>query len=484
MSYAARSGCPKPDRRASDPGGTAAGPYAPQRLRPRLPSLQIPASSIADALGRIGLVVDRRESMDRIAAIFTIAKRERGSMAAAVCLVLIGTLEAQAGAQERSGQAVPLRPSFDMRVDVPPTPVAVEGTTLLAYELQLTNFTRTPLMVRRIEVLDADDTMVVADLFGDALEHRLGGPALYSRDSDRPRSIAPGIHAVVYLDLPIETDTPPRALRHRVTYHVTGEDPGTSAVVEGASVPVDTEPRAPLGPPLRAGPWAAVYHPCLERGHRRVYYAIGGRARVPHRFAIDWMKLDSAGRVARGDRDEVANWYGYGAEVLAVADGVIAATRDHLPESRTLSGRPRVPLEESEGNSIVLDLGDGRYAFYGHLQPGSVQVGPGDHVSRGQVIGAVGFTGSAGGPQLHFHVADGSASFHAEGVPFEIGSFGVLGTLDPRTGRSGCANTSRVILEVLGNAPWAPLDHGVDSRRARELPAPYAVVDFDVGVPL
>jgi murein DD-endopeptidase len=74
--------------------------------------------------------------------------------------------------------------------------------------------------------------------------------------------------------------------------------------------------------------------------------------------------MDADGLLARGDRDEVANWHGYGAEVLAVADGVVAATRDDLTESRTLSGRPRPPLEESEGNFIVLDLGDGRYAFY------------------------------------------------------------------------------------------------------------------------
>lgn len=160
--------------------------------------------------------------MDRMAAIFMIAKRHRAAMATAVCLVLIGTLAATAGAQEPSGQAVPLGPSFDMRVDVPPAPVTVEGTTLLVYELQLTNFTRTPLTVRQVEVVDRDAATVVADLSGDALEHRLGGPALYSRDSDRRRSIAPGMHAVVYLELPIETDTPPRALQHRVAYHEIG----------------------------------------------------------------------------------------------------------------------------------------------------------------------------------------------------------------------------------------------------------------------
>lgn len=415
--------------------------------------------------------------MGRIAAA---GIRLRGWMPTAVCLVLIGTAAATASGQDRSAQTATVRPSFDIRVDVPPTPVVVDGALLLVYELHLTNYARAPLTLRQVEVLDADDATVIADLREDALEHRLGGPALASGDGGRSRSIAPGVHAVLYLELPIETDVSPRALEHRVAYHVTGEDPETAAVVRGARVRVNAESHATLAPPLRGGPWAAVYHPCLERGHRRVFYAVGGRAHIPHRFAIDWMKMDSAGLLAHGDRDEVVNWYGYGAEVLAVADGIVAATRNHLAESATVSGRPRVPLEESQGNFIVLALGDGRYAFYGHLQPGSVRVRPGDRVRRGQVIGAVGFTGSAGGPQLHFHVADANSFFDAEGVPFEIDSFELLGTLATGNGLADCADASNVE-DALGNVPWTSLDGRIDSRRTGELPAPSVVVDFETG---
>ncbi len=31
-------------------------------------------------------------------------------------------------------------------------------------------------------------------------------------------------------------------------------------------------------------------------------------------------------------------------------------------------------LENADGNHVVLDLGDGRYAFYAHLKAGSVVV--------------------------------------------------------------------------------------------------------------
>src|SRR5215204_2173191 len=42
------------------------------------------------------------------------------------------------------------------------------------------------------------------------------------------------------------------------------------------------------------------------------------------------------------------------------------------------------------GNTVALDLGPGRYAYYVHLKPGSVRVKTGERVRRGQVLGLVG----------------------------------------------------------------------------------------------
>lgn len=357
----------------------------------------------------------------------------------------------------------PLRQSFDMQVPVPPTPVTVAGTPQLVYELHLTNFAREPLALQRVEVLDVDDATVIADLRDDALDHRLGRPGTPSADVG-PRTITPGMHGVLYLELPLEEGDPPRALEHRIAYHVADEDPRQPAVVQGAHVPVQTEPPMVLTPPLRGGPWAAVYNPSWERGHRRVVYAIDGRARIPGRHAIDWFLLDAEGRFARGDQDAVTSWYGYGADVLAVADSVVAATRNDVVESDRLSDHPKHSLEDASGNYVVLNLGHGRYAFYEHLKPGSIRVEPGERVRRGQVIGSLGFTGSATGPHLHLHVADADSLLGAEGLPFVLESFEVLGVYDD--------------FDAFGKAPWTPLDHAAEARRAAELPAPNAVVEF------
>jgi len=54
------------------------------------------------------------------------------------------------------------------------------------------------------------------------------------------------------------------------------------------------------------------------------------------------------------------------------------------------------------GQTIEINHGNGLLTFYGHLS--QIKVSKGQHVSRGQVIGISGMTGSATGPHLHFGV--------------------------------------------------------------------------------
>lgn len=222
-------------------------------------------------------------------------------------------------------------------------------------------------------------------------------------------------------------------------------------------LPTDDGPM--LGPPLRGGPWAAIYKADWPRGHRRVFY--GGR--LPGRTAIDWVRLDDQGRIASGDPDLARNALGYGAEVLAVADAVVADARDGAPEAERVSKNGKHPEDLAAGNYVSLELGNGRFAIYEHLIPGSLRVKPGDRVAKGQVIGRLGFSGDSTGPHLHLHVADAAAPLLGEGVGYGFEAFTLLGRYED--------------LGRLGSAPWTPLAT-LDPQRRNELPGSNVVVRF------
>jgi len=91
-------------------------------------------------------------------------------------------------------------------------------------------------------------------------------------------------------------------------------------------------------------------------------------------------------------------FYGYGADVLAVADGRIVQVKDGIPENLPRTDRKinsPVPVTEAtvNGNMIALKIGKGQYAYYVHLQPGSIRVKEGDPLAirrfvRGDRVGA------------------------------------------------------------------------------------------------
>lgn len=69
------------------------------------------------------------------------------------------------------------------------------------------------------------------------------------------------------------------------------------------------------------------------------------------------------------------------------------------------SNKGRVVLEDElffGGNTLILDHGQGIYTIYMHLS--RFNVGKGDIVLKGDVIGFVGSSGRASGPHLHFGV--------------------------------------------------------------------------------
>ncbi|WP_129791956.1 M23 family metallopeptidase [Sphingosinicella sp. CPCC 101087] len=345
-------------------------------------------------------------------------------------------------------QAPQLRQGFDLVVRHAPLRFKAAGRDRLAYELYLTNHASSPLELVRIDILDGDGDAVLADLAGEALM-RASDVVGEAEAAGAPIRVASGRVAIVYVDIPLPADrTRARSLRHRLTYRGNGE-----AVVTGGETPVASADPPVLGPPLRGGPWTAVYDPGMARGHRRVVYAVGGRARIPGRFAIDWMSPDT-----QGPR-------GFGSEVLAVADSTVVGVRDGVEEPDPGEPRPPVSLSEASGNYVALDIGAGFVAFYEHLAPG-LRVAVGDRVRKGQVVGRLGSTGQASRPHLHFHVANANSLLDAEGVPYILTGATIVG----RYPDIGSADEG---------GSWQALPHEPLGPGGNHLPPPNTVVRFD-----
>jgi murein DD-endopeptidase len=355
----------------------------------------------------------------------------------------------------------PARHDFAIDAPVQPMAVRVDGRWQVSYELHLTNTTRGELRLTRAAVLGEPNEVPLADLSGAVLTGDLALVSAVGRAKADPALIAPGLQAVLFLDIVVPGPQVPRVLRHRFSYTVASN--GKTLTQWSHELAVDSTKPSLIAPPLRGGPWVAIHSSAWPRGHRRVFYTRAGRARLPGRFAIDFVKVDDKGRMTAGDPDLVRDAFGYGDDVLAVADATVAAVHDGMDEASRISARTTPPTDEDAGNYVALRLPDGRFAFYEHLKKGSVRVAAGDKVRTGEVIGSLGFSGESTGPHLHFHVADASTPLGAEGRPFEIRSYRKIGRYDD--------------ISKLGS-PWMPLAPGKSTMREGEWPDGNDVVVF------
>jgi len=337
---------------------------------------------------------------------------------------------------------VPPGASVEVHIPAAPMPVRIGGRIHLVYELHITNFRTVDLGLRRIDVLG--DGKPLAGYEDADLRAGLARAGARPDVSDK-RAISNRMRVVFFVWLALGDETPvPSTLHHRISFTVVEPSGPEAGGVEAGRVAVRHDAPVVLSAPLRGGPWVAAYDPSSIGGHRRALFAINGDARIPARFAIDFIRLEGEG---------------YGAEVLAVADGVVTAAVDGIAEPT----RP-LTLDNASGNYVTIDLGGGRFASYEHLMPGSISVRIGDRVRNGRVLALVGASGSvSSGPHLHFHVSDTNSPLGAEGLPFVLRSFDVLGAFES--------------LDAVGSGkPWTRSDPVTTQRM--EMPVKQTVLRF------
>lgn len=318
----------------------------------------------------------------------------------------------------------PISLPLDVTVSIAPTAFKADGKMHLVYELHIVNMSPWNCSLTRVQVLAANSSNSLGSFSGAALDGMLERPGI----SALPKSkLAPGTEAVVFMWITVDSKADvPASIRHRIGVML-GDYPDELSV-ETSPLTVHTGPIV-ISPPLRGDHWLAANGPSNTSGHRRALIPVNGHAVISQRFAIDWVKLGDDGQTYYGDKLDNKNYYAFGSDALAVADGIVTEVKDGIPLNVPGINSRAVPitLETVGGNHVILNVGNGCYAFYAHLQPGSIRVKVGDHVHRGQVLGLVGNTGNSTEPHLHFHISNASSPLGSEGLPYSFPSFEVEG---------------------------------------------------------
>lgn len=141
------------------------------------------------------------------------------------------------------------------------------------------------------------------------------------------------------------------------------------------------------------------------------------------RYALDFVKIDGLGKDHKTTGKANEDFYGFATPILAPGDGLVVATHNEQRDNDIIGQEnymdaSKIPLDPMSiyGNYVVIDHRNGEFSVLGHLQRGSVKVKKGDGIRRGQVMAAMGSSGTSTHPHLHYELRTGMG-LAVEGLP-------------------------------------------------------------------
>ncbi len=334
-----------------------------------------------------------------------------------------------------------------------PVPFPLSGKTVLAYEISFTD--PRPL---HLELADC----VVTNQAGTTIAH-FDKKALSTmvklpderEVTDKAKQFS-GIllRPILFLWLSFSSEQAvPLQLQHTLTFtDAKGEQ--KNVVVPPAKL-ADAAPVV-LASPVQGSNWVATAAFANTTYHRRSLLLIEGKNYLAQRFAVDFVQYNDKGQLFTGDRTKNESYAYYGTPVHSVGQATVCSVYNGVPDNPPgeFPDRNTMTRESIPGNNVMLDLGNGRFALYGHLIPDSIVVKQGQHVKKGDVLGRLGNSGNSDAPHLHFHICDACDPLQCEGLPFALNRYTAVATAVPDIYEQGYGMTSHEPMpEVLTAMP-------------------------------
>jgi hypothetical protein len=304
-----------------------------------------------------------------------------------------------------------------------------DGMDHIEYELLVVSVFSEPVTLSNVTVLDPGGRELL----------RIDGGALAAATqtlfAKTPSPILPPSAAVsVDVDLIVPPGAAPERVTHRIAYTLKTDSELAPMIgspgVDAPQVAINRQPAIVIKPPLKGNGWLATTACCKPNVHRDERIAIDGvRIETGETFAVDWAKIKND-RLFDGDGKTVEQYYGFGEEVLAIADGTVVSVHDGMADQTPFVFMVPKSKADYGGNNLILEIAPNVFAWYAHLRQDSITVKVGDAVKAGTPIAQLGNTGPSEGPHLHLGLLDKPDPIAGRSLPFVFDSFALVGAVD------------------------------------------------------
>jgi Peptidase family M23 len=253
--------------------------------------------------------------------------------------------------------------------------------------------------------------------------------------SKTPSPVVPASAAVsVDVDLIMPPGAAPERVTHRIAYLLAPDSRDKAMIdrpeIDGPEVAINRAAALVIRPPFAGDGWLVTSACCKPNVHRDERIAINGsRIETAETFAVDWGKV-KGDRLFDGDGKTVEQFYGFGEDVLAVADGTVVSIHDGMSDATPFVAMTPTSTSDYGGNNVMVEIAPNVFAWYAHLRHGSIAVKIGDAVKAGASIGKLGNTGPSTGPHLHLGLLDKPDPIAGRSLPFVFDSFTLVGAVD------------------------------------------------------